>query len=267
MDTAELADSIFRDGYAGLPAAFSRDWALQLRRDFDVLFGEALEVEDGTVSRGPQRHYLAVHAERLAGFLELVTQPAIVALCRHMLGDDYEVVEVAFDVPLPGAVHQPWHRDFPMPPETADDGRLSSLAFNVTAADVRPEMGPFELAPGTHFDPGDDFEYSMFPPETHHARYAELATQRMPRLGDASARTGLAIHRGTPNVSDEPRPVLVLGVVEAGVETEDAHALELTGGYLDALPADVRRHLRATRVDELRPIRQLHSIEGLVMGG
>jgi hypothetical protein len=267
MDPAELADTIHRDGYAGLPGAFSREWALQLRRDFDTLFAGALAVEGGTVSRGPQRYYFAVHPERLAGFLELVTQPTIVALCRHMLGDDYEVVEVAFDVPLPGAVHQPWHRDFPMPPETAADGRLSSLAFNVTAADVRPEMGPFELAPGTQFDPGDDFEHGMFPPERHHVRYERLATQRAPRLGDASARTGLAIHRGTPNVSDEPRPVLVLGVVAPEVETEDAHALELTGGYLDGLPPEVRRHLRATRVDELRPIVQQHSIEGLVMGG
>jgi hypothetical protein len=266
MNPAELAATIQRDGYVGLPGAFSREWGLQLRRDFDDLFAEARAVEGGTVSRGPQRYYLAVHPERLAGFLELITHPTIVALCRHMLGEDYEVVEVAFDVPLPGAVHQPWHRDFPTPPETTVDGRLSSLAFNATAADVRPEMGPFELAPGTQFDPGEDFEHGMFPPEHHYQRYKRLATQRAPRLGDASARTGLAIHRGTPNISDEPRPVLVLGVVAPDVETEDAHALELSGRYLSALPRNVRRHLRATRVDELRPIQQRHSIEGLVMG-
>jgi len=266
-DAPALASAVYRDGLAGLPGAFSRDWASQLRQDFDALYAEACGVEGGTVSRGPNRHYLAVHPERLTGFLDLVTHPWIVALSEHMLGEDYEVVEVAFDVPLPGAVHQPWHRDFPMPEETRRDGRLSSLAFNLTTVDVTPEMGPMELAPGTQFDPGEDFEHGMFPAESHHARYESLATQRRPRLGDASVRTGLAIHRGTPNVSQVARPVLVLGVVARAVDTADAHSIELSAPFYDALPAQLREHLRATRVSDLEPIRQRHSIEGLVMGG
>jgi len=266
-DVAELAAAVYRDGFAGLPGAFSREWAMRLREDFDVLYAEARARDDGTVSRGPNRHYLAIHPERLTGFLELITQPAIVALCEHMLGEDYQVVEVAFDVPLPGAVHQPWHRDFPMPEETRTDGRLSSLAFNVTTVDVSPEMGPMEVAPGTQFDPGDDFEHGMFPPEPHHARYAQLATRRRPSLGDASVRTGLTIHRGTPNVSQVPRPVLVLGVVAPEVDTAGVHSVELSAPFFDALPGELRGHLRATRVSELAPIRQRHSIEGLVMGG
>jgi len=266
-DVADLATAVYRDGFAGLPGAFAPEWASQLREDFDVLYAEALAAEGGTVSRGPNRHYLAIHPERLTGFVDLVTHPTIVALCGHMLGDDYQVVEVAFDVPLPGAVHQPWHRDFPMPEETRRDGRLSSLAFNLTTVDVTPEMGPMELAPGTQFDPGVDFEHGMFPAESDHARYESLATQRRPRLGDASVRTGLAIHRGTPNVSEVARPVLVLGVVAPGVDTADAHSIELSAPFYDALPAQLHEHLRATRVNALEPIRQRHSIEGLVMGG
>jgi hypothetical protein len=85
-DVAELAAAVLRDGFAGLPGAFEREWAQRLREDFDVL-------------------------------------------------------------PLPGAVHQPWHRDFPMPEETRREGRLSSLAYNVTTVDVSPEMGPMGLRP------------------------------------------------------------------------------------------------------------------------
>jgi hypothetical protein len=265
-DVEALAAAVERDGFAGMPGAFPRAWARALRADFDVLFAEASAIEGGTVSRGPERHYLAVHPERVRGFLDLVTHPLVTGLCEHMLGPDYEFVEVAFDVPFPGATHQPWHRDFPMPEETARERRLSSLAFNVTAADVTEEMGPFELAPGTQHDDGAGFEHGMFPPRDAYPRYDALATRRRPRLGDASVRTGLAIHRGTPNVSGEARPVLILGAVAPGVDTADAHSLHLSAAFHDALPASVLAHLRCTRVQALEPIVQRHSIEGLVMG-
>jgi len=40
----------------------------------------------------------------------------------------------------------------------------------------------------------------------------------------------------------------------------------ITRAYADALPEPVRRHLHARVVDELVPIVQKHTIEGLVMG-
>ncbi|CAN5122897.1 hypothetical protein BH24ACT1_BH24ACT1_11810 [soil metagenome] len=52
-----------------------------------------------------------------------MTHPVLDAVCRNVLGDDYQFVEVGFDVALPGAVTQPLHRDFPIPEETkAPDG-------------------------------------------------------------------------------------------------------------------------------------------------
>jgi hypothetical protein len=60
--------------------------------------------------------------------------------------------------------------------------------------------------------------------------------------------------------------MLVLGVVAPEVDTAKAHALELSAAFYDALPHEVRRHLRATRVSRLEPMRQRHTIEGLVMG-
>lgn len=81
----------------------------------------------GRVPRGPgeepRRYYFAVHPERLSGFVDLLTHPVLDAVCRNVLGDDYQFVEVGFDVALPGAVTQPLHRDFPIPEETkAPDG-------------------------------------------------------------------------------------------------------------------------------------------------
>ncbi|MDQ6874239.1 MAG: phytanoyl-CoA dioxygenase family protein [Actinomycetota bacterium] len=264
-DAGAAVEAVYRDGSAGIPAALDPAWVDDLRADFEVLFAEARAYEGGTVNRGRERFYFAVHPERLRGFADLVSHPVVTRLSERMLGPDYEFVEVAFDVPLPGAVHQPWHRDFPTPEVTASQRRLNSLAFNVTTVDVEPEMGPFEIAPGTHWDDGSAFAHGMFPPAERRGSYDALGEKRFPRRGDMSARTGLTVHRGTPNTSSVARAVLILGVVAPEVET-DVHDLVLTRRYHDSLPAELRRHLRCTVVDRLTPIVQQHSIEGLVMG-
>ncbi len=265
-EVASLSGAIYRDGIAPMPGAFAREWAEQLRADFDAAFTHARSYERGTISRGPNRHYFAVHPQAVSGFPELASHPTLVALCTEMLGHDYKIVELGFDVPLPGAVDQPWHRDFPAEAAEQAEGVLTSLAFNVTTVDVTPDMGPFEIAPGTHWDSGDGMAHEMFPEGDAIAHYDALGSRRHPKQGDMSVRTGLAIHRGTANVSDRVRAVLILGVARHDLDTE-VHDLHVTRDYFDALPESVREHLECTVVDELRPIVQKHDIEGLMMGG
>lgn len=266
---AAEAAALYRDGIVGLPGCFSTDWVDALREDFEQAFAAARSYPGGTIGRGPYRYYFAVHPEHIHGFMDLVTHPRIVALCEAVLGPDYQAVELGFDVPFEGAVDQPWHRDFRMPPETAKHGRLSSLAFNVTTVDVTPDLAPFEIAPGTHFDDGEAFDHGMFPKVEDYPRYQGLGSRRFPKRGDVSARTGLTLHRGTKNHSDRSRAVLILGVVGPEVKPEDTsvHHLRLTRQFAESVPAAVLSHLRCTVVDELTPIIQEHDIEGLMMGG
>lgn len=268
-DIEALREALYRDGIVGMPGAFPISWADDLRVDFDRAFAAARTYPEGTISRGPNRYYFAVPPERIRGFVDLVTHPLVTALAAVVCGPDYQIVELAFDVPLPGAVDQPWHRDFRMPPVTRQQRRLNSLAFNATTVDVAPDMAPFEIAPGTHWDLGDDFAHGMFPPASATSRYDALGSRRYPRRGDLSARTGLTIHRGTANLSPHTRAVLILGVVSGDVDPRDieVHDLVVTRAYHDRLPESVRSHLHCTVVDELRPLIQKHDIEGLMMGG
>ncbi len=259
-----ISAAVHADGIAGLPGAFPPEWADQVRADFEAAFALARSHPRGTVDRGPNRHYFAVHPEQLRGFVDLVTHPVVMALSEQVCGADYHVVELGFDVPLPGAVDQPWHRDFPADAHSRA-GRLTSLAFNLTTVDVTLDMGPFEIAPGTQWDDGDAWPHGMFP--TDPTRYDALAERRFPRRGDMSVRTGLAIHRGTANRSSTPRAVLILGVATADTDTAAVHQLHVTRDYYDRLPEAARRSLRCTIVDRLRPIEQRHDIEGLMMGG
>jgi hypothetical protein len=265
-DPATILGGLYGDGIIGLKGAFDADWADCMREDVEVLFAEALQRPGGAVGRGPNRYYVEIHPERLRGFVELATHPWVVAVCETVLGPEWRIVELGFDVPGPGAMNQPWHRDFPAPPDTTVGRRLNSLAFNLTAVDVTEDMGPFEIALGTQWDTDHDFEAGMFPPERYSARYEARAVRKAPKRGDISARSALTIHRGTANRSQRSRPVLVLGVDGPTARNADKHDLQVSRGYFETLPEPVRAHLTYRLVDTLEPIVQLHQIEGLVMG-
>jgi hypothetical protein len=264
-DRDALRNQVYTEGITACRGAFSPEWADQLREDIEALFDEAMARPNGAVGRGPHRYYVEIHPERLRGFVDIVTHPWVDAVCEAVLGPQYRIVEVGFDIPFPGAVHQPWHRDFPSPPETYAGGRLTSLAFNLTAVDTIPEMGPFEIAPGTQWEDGLDFEHGMFPPKSAYPRYEALAQQKLPRRGDISARSALTIHRGTPNVSDAARPVAVIGFLSPGAD-ESRNDLVVSREYYERLPESVRRHFGGRVVEKLEPLTQKHTIEGLVMG-
>jgi hypothetical protein len=265
----ELRDAIYQVGVVGLPGAFDVEWVDVLDADVRRAFDEALARPDGAVGRGPDRYYVEIHPEQLTNFVELATHPWLDAVCTAVLGPEYRIVEVGFDVPGPGAQDQPWHRDFPMPDVTRERGVLDSLAINVTTVDTEPGMAPFEIAPGTQFDAGDEFEHGMFPPSSLYPRYLERAERKFPQRGDVSIRSALTIHRGTANTQGaegKSRPVLVLGVDAPGAINAERHDLAVTKGFWATLPDSLRRHLDCPIVDELRPITQKHTIEGLVMG-
>ena len=266
FDTAEIMGGLYGDGIIGLKGAFERQWVHMLREDIDRLFAEALQRPGGALARGPNRFYVEVHPERLRGFVDLITHPWVVAVCESVLGSDYRIVEVGFDVPGPGSADQPWHRDFPSPEATSTGRRLNSLAFNLTTVDVTEEMGPFEIAPGTQWDDLSGCDSGMFPPKSMWHRYEARAQKKMPKMGDISARSALTIHRGTANRSTQSRPVLVLGVDAPDARNAEKHDLQVTKPFFDSLPHDLRRHLACRVVNELESITQAHTIEGLLMG-
>ncbi|GAA4362884.1 phytanoyl-CoA dioxygenase family protein [Hymenobacter saemangeumensis] len=265
-DVAHIMGGLYGDGFIALKGAFSREWARQLHHDVLRLYAEALQRPGGALGRGPKRHYVEIHPEEIRGFVELATHPWVVAVCEAVLGPDYKIVEIGFDVPNPGAMNQPWHRDFPAPDDTITGRRLNSLAFNLTTVDVTEDMGPFEIAPGTQWDLPTGFEHGMFPPKANSPRYEQRAQRKLPQMGDISARSALTIHRGTANHSDQARPALVLGVDAPTATNAERHDLQFTRRYYEALPDQLKAHLTCRIVDALEPIVQAHTIEGLMMG-
>lgn len=177
------------------------------------------------------------------------------------------------------AINQPWHRDFPMLPEMRE-GRISSICLNVSSVDVTPNMGPFQIVPGTQFEPGDDWDGGMFPDESSYPQYESRVESRLGKRGSVSIRSGLAIHRGSRSSNrSRLRPVAIVGIVsqECGAVTErrehpddpNVPRLRVSQQYVDSLPSDIVRHLSYEIVAEtertLPPHYTHHTFEGLKM--
>jgi ectoine hydroxylase-related dioxygenase (phytanoyl-CoA dioxygenase family) len=263
-DTAAIMGGLYGDGIIGLKGAFSPEWADRMYVEVMDLFEEARAIPGGTLPRGPERFYVEVQPERISGFVDIATHPWFVAVCEAVLGPEYRIVEVGFDIPFPGAADQPWHRDFRAPEATLKGRRLNSLAFNLTTVDTRQEHGPFEVALGTQWDEITGARDEMFPDKVQWDRYISRAVQKLPQRGDISARSALTIHRGTANRSREARPVLVVGVDAPDATNANHHDLQVTQHYLDSLPPRVRDHLTYRVTDELQQVIQHHVIEGLL---
>jgi hypothetical protein len=260
------AATLYRDGIVGKKGAFSREFAEGMREDMMTAFWAAIQRPGGAVGRGPRRWYVEIHPENFGGFVELATHPWVTAMCEEVLGPDYRIVEIGFDTPFQGAKNQPWHRDFPSPPESYEGRRITSLAFNLTGVDVTPDMGPFEVAPGTQFADGRGWKHEMFPDKAEWPAFAEKGVKKFPQMGDISCRSALTVHRGTAHPSPIARPVLVIGVDAPGAGHDALHDMMVTRAYFEAMPPSLREHLVCRVVDELVPPTQKHDIEGLVMG-
>jgi hypothetical protein len=259
-------EKLYRDGITALRGAFIREWVHRMRDDMMTVFWESIQRAGGAIGRGPRRWYVEVHPQMISGFIELATHPWVLAMSEAVLGPDFEIVELGFDVPFEGAMYQPWHRDFPSPKETYEQRKITSLAFNLTGVDVTPDMGPLEIAVGTQWDDGRNWKNKMFPPPELSPKYAERAVRAFPMMGDVSCRSALTIHRGTAHKSMIPRPVLVLGVDAPGAGHSALHDMQLTKDFYESLPRVLKRHLVGRVVDKVEPITQKHDIEGLVVG-
>lgn len=282
LDFKQLSKDLHEHGITNLPEILPVQWADELDEDVGLQFIEALKIEhgEGVAFRGWSRFYIELYPERLRGFIDLVTNPAVVELSREVLGDQYEIVELGADIPLPGAPDQPPHRDFPLPEPTRLYHRLTSLCFNASTVDVTPSMGPFHIAPGTHFDDGSDFVKDMFPVGEKKEAYNQRMVPRLAKRGSMSARSGLTIHRGSKN-NDRIRPVIILGVVSPEDRAHSATVidrpedyspptLKMSQAFYDSLDDALKRNLSCEIVADttanLPPLKTPHSIEGLVMG-
>lgn len=208
---AQLRDFVRQvrtDGFCLLKGHFPPALIERWRVAFAALLEERIRA--GTASaRGPGRYYVSLPFEQPWADPAVYEDPDILAIVEELAGEEIVMPELATDTPLKGSDYQLVHRDHkrlsPQMPD-ADPARPFQFAVNFALVPVRAENGPLEIARGTHLWTDEQAQEAV--------RSGSILERLEPiysEPGDVMVRDVRALHRGTPNRTDEPRPVVVVG--------------------------------------------------------
>ena len=199
------------NGFVVLRDFLPRDLVARMYEELSPLLEAEYRKEaesDWTRGRAPFRLALDVgpYADLMRGALAddvYRSNPVIEELVGAILGK-LRKGWTQVEVPWKGSKFMPWHSD-QTPKETPDlAGRheIVRLTFNIPLVEFTWASGAIELLPGTHWLPRNFWEDKDIRAVNAYPVRLDL------RLGDAVLRDGNTLHRGTPNLTDRPRPML-----------------------------------------------------------
>ena len=204
---------------------------------FQPLLQQAMTVEGDDPNRGANRYYVTLPFQDLWADPAIIDNDAIMAVVEELVGADGVMCQLASDTPLLGSEHQALHRDTQLLfPESGAETPPYQLAVNFPLVDVTDETGPMEYAPGTHMLSKDD---GMARIQSGEIPLVRCYMQR----GDVMIRDVRHIHRGTPNLSQTPRPMVVIGYSRRWLFRPEVN-IRVPAEVLAGLPARAQRWLR-----------------------
>ena len=196
---------VLGEGFCILRGHFRREKMKEWRAAFAPLLERHVEREGHRLNRGPGRYYVTLPFAAPFADPEVYEDDDVLGVVRGLVGEDATLVQLAADTPLLGSEYQDVHRDAPpLFPEWGRETPPFQLAVNFPLVDVTEENGPFEVARATH----------MLSKEEGLRGIAEGVVRLEPQLmraGDVMIRDVRGLHRGTPNLTGVPRPMVVVG--------------------------------------------------------
>jgi len=234
---ASFVDTFRQDGFVVLPEQFDgarmRAWA----DNFAPLLSAHVEAEGHLKNRGEGRYYVTLPFERPWADPEIFENEDVLAVVQELVGGDFVMCQLATDTPVRGSGYQEIHRDTPaLFPEWGRETPSFQLAVNFPLCDVTPENGPIEIARGTH---------KMTRAEAFaRLESGQVKLERFPmQLGDVMVRDVRGLHRGTPNYSGVPRPMVVIGYSRKWLRRPEV-SIRIPDATWEQLSARARRMLR-----------------------
>lgn len=214
-DITKLIADAHRDGFVILRQHLNTDllslWLSKFGKLLDHQIALQKKKTAGEGNRGSERYYVTLpflnDPEYPFQQPSIYEDAAILRIVEGLVGFDPVMCQLATDTPLKGSVHQEIHRDCPpLFPESEWQKETPSfqLAVNFPLVNVTPENGPFEVARGTHLLSRQEGLDMINNGEV------ELESICMD-VGDVMIRDVRGLHRGTPNKTDVPRPMVVIG--------------------------------------------------------
>jgi ectoine hydroxylase-related dioxygenase (phytanoyl-CoA dioxygenase family) len=195
-----------RDSLVILRNHFPREKLARWAEAFKPLLKDQVARDVDNPNRGAQRFYVTLPFQGLFADPEIFEDRDLLAIVERVAGPEPVLCQLATDTPLKGSDYQAWHADTPalFPEWKNNDTPSFQIAVNFALCDVTDANGPFETTFGTHRMNKDEAMAGL--------ASGAIAQHRLPMaMGDVMIRDVRAVHRGTPNTTDEPRPMVVLG--------------------------------------------------------
>lgn len=235
----EKVEQVRTDGFCVLPGCLPVSLIDACNQSFrTVLKAHETEIH-GSPNRGPMRHYIPLRFEPPFYDKRIFENEAILQIVGALLGDNMMISEFSTDTALNGSVFQDVHQDlgilFHEEPDLVHPPEV--IAVNFPFVDVTPACGPFEVARGTH----------RLPYSEALRRIEEGASTLEPLLmkrGDVMIRNPRCLHRGSPNQTDTPRGMAVIGFNRWWLDRSRMAPNPMTRSVWEGLSATERRLLR-----------------------
>ena len=208
---------ILDNGHCILPDQFPRPLLEQCNKDFQPILEDiSRRIPDG--NRGTHRWANGLAFGPPFYHSEFFNNDTVIKITSRILGEGMHISAFGMDTPIKGSEYQGIHADIPfMFPE---DPNLQhppvTLSVRFTFVDMTADNGPFSVAPGSHHLPRAE--------TIAKAKSGEIELEPIYlKTGDVLISDARAIHRGTPNLSDAPRPFAVI-VYNRSYYFTDGHA-------------------------------------------
>jgi hypothetical protein len=212
VDRERLKAEYAELGYLVFPNVVPKDGLRALHANLSTAF-EGLKHDGQLMSGGGtiSGHLNCFPGESARFAYDAIEQHGIVDLIRELFPKATKLPNVGCNFNLPHSVAQHYH---------ADRNFLDYfLIANVAVVDTTIENGAIDMIPGTH---KKFYKYWQFAME----RASRRSTRIEMKQGDVLVRTSNVWHRGMPNFTDAPRPMLAFTWEDGGSKQPDPFAAD-----------------------------------------
>jgi hypothetical protein len=211
-EVAALKEAYARDGYAVIPGVVSPSRLAALHRalsdkfEGDKASGKLLN--GGGLFTG---HLNCFPGEQSRFVYTTLQERGVIGLIKEIFPGAVRTPNVGMNFNLPGSVAQHYHADRPFTQEF--------IICNIAVVDTVLENGAIDLLPGT--------QKKFYPFWKFATEGAYKLTRRIEmKQGDVLIRSSNLWHRGMPNLSKNPRPMMALTWEDGGSVTDDPFGFE-----------------------------------------
>lgn len=209
MSTQNKVTELQEQGFCVLKAHLPTGIVGSCRDAFLLILEPYLQKHLHEPNRGPHRHFLPMPFEPPCFAPEFFFDTDVMGIIQQVMGDRIVADQWGCDVPLKGSDYQDIHVDYKRPlfseiPYLQLPMYMLVVSFGLS--NITTENGAIEIAPGTH---------AMLRDKAFEAvQSGTIKMQPVPlEVGDVLIRHPWALHRGTPNNTDSPRPFATIRYV------------------------------------------------------